>query len=194
MTVADALLSPTRTYAPVLADLLNNHRPEVLGLVHCTGGGQAKCLRFGSGVRFVKDELFDPPPVFRAIQEASGADDREMYRVFNMGHRMEVYCRPDFARTVVETAAAYGVDARVVGGTEPSPDGRNVLVLRAGGKSESFNATGLPLGVLPDAPVSPVCVPPPVGPHESIRGPKAGAPSCSQAGILPVENRYLAPP
>src|SRR5207237_10361869 len=92
MTVGDALLSPTRTYAPIVKTILDGHRAEIGGIVHCTGGGQTKCLRFGRGVHYVKSDPFPIPPVFRAILETGAVPAPEMYQVFNMGHRMEIYC------------------------------------------------------------------------------------------------------
>ncbi len=130
-TVGQALLSPTRTFAPVIAELLRQMRGNVAGLVHCSGGAQTKCLRFGKSVRFVKDNLFPTPPVFEAIRKASKTSWEEMYRVYNMGHRMEIYVAPKLAQDVVDLAAAFGVKAQVIGHTERSQDakGRNHLSL-----------------------------------------------------------------
>jgi phosphoribosylformylglycinamidine cyclo-ligase len=140
LTIGQALLSPTRTYAPVIARLLRDDRAAIAGLVHCSGGGQTKCLRFGRGVHFVKDNLFPPPPIFGAIQKSSGADSREMHRVFNMGHRMEVYCLPEHIGAVIAAAASFGVEPRVVGRIEASrrPDGANHLTIRAGAESLEY--------------------------------------------------------
>lgn len=134
MTVGRALLSPTRTYAPVVRRLLRELRPDINALVHCSGGGQTKCLHFSIGVHVVKDTPFDPPPVFRAIQETSGTTWKEMYRVFNMGHRLEVYCKPDAVGEVVSIAAGFGIEAHQVGHTEKSarPDRRGHLSIRHG--------------------------------------------------------------
>ena len=97
LSVGEALLSPTRTYAPVIKKLLSEYRPSIKGMVHCSGGGQTKCLRFGTNVHFVKDSLLPIPPIFKAIQKASQTSDEEMYRVYNMGHRLEIYCVPEIA-------------------------------------------------------------------------------------------------
>jgi phosphoribosylformylglycinamidine cyclo-ligase len=134
MTVGQALLSPTRTYAPVVARLLRENRRAVMGLVHCSGGGQTKCLRFGRGVHFRKDNLFPPPTIFRAIQKASGTTAHEMHRVYNMGHRLEVFCPPAAASEVIASALDFGIEARIVGRTEPSrrPGGVNHVTLMAG--------------------------------------------------------------
>ena len=116
VTAGTLLLSPTRTFAPVVRELLENRFDQVHGLVHCSGGGQTKCLKYLPGpMHVVKDGLFETPAVFRMIAEASGASDREMYQVFNMGCRMEVYTPPEHAAAVVDTALRWGVDARVVG-------------------------------------------------------------------------------
>lgn len=144
MTVGEALLSPTRTYAPVIARLLKENRKAVAGLVHCSGGGQTKCLRFGRGLHFIKDNLFTPPPIFQAIQKASGTDAHEMHRVFNMGHRMEVYCRPEDVAWVIATAASFGIAAQRVGyvGTSPRKDGSNQVTIQTGGKTLDYSLSG----------------------------------------------------
>ena len=96
-------MSPTKTYAPVIKNLLENNFDKIHGLIHCSGGGQTKCLKYiPENVRVVKDHLFEVPEIFKKIQEASGADDREMYQVFNMGCRMEIYTDEDFAETIIE--------------------------------------------------------------------------------------------
>lgn len=115
------ILSPTRTYAPVIREILVNHFDAVHGLIHCSGGGQTKCLKYLPGpMRVVKDNLFEIPPVFRLIQEASGADNREMLQVFNMGCRMEIYTSESAASTMIEIAQRYGVEARIIGRVEAS--------------------------------------------------------------------------
>jgi phosphoribosylformylglycinamidine cyclo-ligase len=134
LTVGQALLSPTRTYLPVVKVLLAEMRSAISGLVHCSGGGQTKCLRFGSGVKHVKDNLFPIPSLFREIQLASGTTDREMHRVYNLGHRFEVFCEPKAADDVMAVANGFGIEAKVVGHTEPTEceDGANQLVIRRG--------------------------------------------------------------
>lgn len=137
VTVVDAVLSPTRTYAPIIREILSNRRGAVHGMIHCTGGGQAKCKNFGRGLHYIKDNLFDVPPLFAAIHENSDISDAEMYQVFNMGHRMELYCSENDAAYMIETAQKYGVDARIVGRTEASSDGKNhVTVISGGAKYE----------------------------------------------------------
>lgn len=113
------VLSPTRTYAPVVRKLLDMMRPAIHGMVHCTGGAQTKVLHFvGDDCRVVKDNMFPVPPLFKAIQQESGTDWQEMYKVFNMGHRMEIYVSPEDADRVIEVAKSFQIDARVVGHIE----------------------------------------------------------------------------
>ena len=116
------VLSPTRTYAPVIKRLLDKLRPEIHGMVHCTGGAQTKVLHFVSDIcRVVKDNMFPVPPLFRAIHECSGTDWKEMYQVFNMGHRMEIYVRREVADKVIEISKSFNIDAQVVGHIEEGP-------------------------------------------------------------------------
>ncbi|MGB0370763.1 MAG: AIR synthase-related protein [Opitutales bacterium] len=127
LSVGQALLSPTRTYAPIVSKLLQDNREAIKGMVHCSGGGQTKCLRFGNGVHYLKDNLFPTPPLFSAIQKASGTSDQEMYQVYNMGHRLEIYCPESAAKGIIETAQSFGVDAQIIGKTVASgrTDGSN---------------------------------------------------------------------
>ena len=129
MTVGEGLLSPTRSYAPVISALLANHPGAVRGLVHCSGGGQTKCLHFGRGVHYIKDTLMPIPPIFRAIQRASGTGWKEMYRVYNMGHRMEVYCPPRQVRHVIACAESFGIRAAQIGHTEESTSGNRLTLM-----------------------------------------------------------------
>ena len=116
------VLSPTRTYAPVIKRLLDELRPEIHGMVHCTGGAQTKVLHFvGENCRVVKDNMFPVPPLFRAIHDCSGTDWREMYQVFNMGHRMEIYVRPEVAEQVIAISRSFNIDAQVIGHIEEGP-------------------------------------------------------------------------
>ncbi|MBR2195121.1 MAG: phosphoribosylformylglycinamidine cyclo-ligase [Salinivirgaceae bacterium] len=114
------VLSPTRTYAPVVKRLLDEMRPAIHGMVHCSGGAQTKVLHFVDGVHVVKDNLFPVPPLFRTIKEQSGTDWREMYKVFNMGHRLEVYLDKADAQKVIEISKSFGIDAQIIGRIEPS--------------------------------------------------------------------------
>jgi phosphoribosylformylglycinamidine cyclo-ligase len=113
------VLSPTRTYAPILKEILENHFDDVHGLIHCSGGGQTKCLKYlPSPLRVVKNNLFDIPPVFNLIQEVSKSDNREMLQVFNMGCRMEIYTTPEKANQMIEISQKFGVDAKIIGFVE----------------------------------------------------------------------------
>lgn len=119
LTIGQLLLSPTRTYAPVLKPLLQNHFDKIHGLIHCSGGGQTKCLKYLPGnMRVVKDNLFAPPPVFNIIQQNSGAANKEMYEVFNMGCRLEIYCAAEDATTMIAAAQALNIDAQIIGRVE----------------------------------------------------------------------------
>ena len=117
------VLSPTRTYAPFVKKMLDSvDRSEIHGMVHCTGGAQTKVLHFvGENCRVVKDNMFPVPPLFRAIHEQSGTDWSEMYKVFNMGHRLEVYVRPETAQQIIDIARSFHIDAQVVGHIEEGP-------------------------------------------------------------------------
>ncbi|MBR4811302.1 MAG: phosphoribosylformylglycinamidine cyclo-ligase, partial [Bacteroidaceae bacterium] len=114
------VLSPTRTYAPVVKKLLDALRPQIHGMVHCSGGAQTKILHFVENVHVVKDNLFPIPPLFRTIQEQSGTEWKEMYKVFNCGHRFEVYLPKEYAQQVIEISKSFGIDAQIIGRIEPS--------------------------------------------------------------------------
>ncbi len=121
-SVGRLVLSPTRTYAPVVRRLLDELRPRIHGMVHCTGGAQTKVLHFvGENCRVIKDNMFPVPPLFRIIAEESGADWSEMYKVFNCGHRLEVYVRPEDADAVIAISKSFNIDAQVVGRIEEGP-------------------------------------------------------------------------
>ena len=118
---ASLLLSPTRTYAPVIKKILEKSFEHIFGMVHCSGGGQTKCLKYLPGnMRIVKDNLFDPPQIFSMIQQSSGAGDGEMYQVFNMGSRMEIYVDELNTQEIIDTALSFDIDARVIGRVEKS--------------------------------------------------------------------------
>ncbi|HTL52251.1 MAG TPA: AIR synthase-related protein, partial [Planctomycetota bacterium] len=139
LTIGQALLSPTRSYAPILKPLLDHHFDRIAGLIHCSGGGQTKCLRFGQKAHFVKDALMPVPPMFACIQETTKTPWREMFQVFNMGHRMEVYCQEAFAATVIATAKKFNVAAQVIGHTEKSKHGgKNHLTIGYGGQAHEY--------------------------------------------------------
>lgn len=131
--IGHLLLSPTRTYAPVLRQLLTEKFDDIHGLIHCSGGGQTKCMKYLPGnFRVIKDNLFEPPVIFKLIREASGSDSREMYQVFNMGHRLEVFTSAAAAEEMLRIAGSFGIDARIVGRVEAAAE--KSLVLRTSGE------------------------------------------------------------
>jgi len=131
--IGKLLLSPTRTFAPVMKILLENHFDAINGLIHCSGGGQTKCLKYvPDNVRVIKDNLFEPPPIFELIQAASKSDDREMYQVFNMGTRLEIYTNGKDAENIISVAKSFGIGARVVGRVEEN--GKKELLISVNGK------------------------------------------------------------
>lgn len=118
MTMGQLVLSPTRTYAPVIAEVLRQARKGIKGMVHCSGGGQTKVLHFVEDVHIIKDNLFETPILFKTIQEQSGTPWQEMYKVFNMGHRMELYVAPEAAEEIMAISESFGIPARIVGRVE----------------------------------------------------------------------------
>ncbi len=131
MNIGQLLLSPTRTYAPVLKPLLDNYFDKIHGLIHCSGGGQTKCMKYLPGnFKIVKDNLFAVPPVFQLIKENSGSSWREMYEVFNMGCRLEIYCTPGDAQIMVDAAKFFSIDAQVIGRVEESDKKELVIQLK----------------------------------------------------------------
>ena len=123
------VLSPTRTYAPVIKKLLDQMRPLIHGMVHCSGGAQTKVMHFVENLKIIKNNLFPVPPLFKIIQEQSGTDWQEMYKVFNMGHRMEIYIAPQHAQNVIDITRSFGIDAQVVGYVEAS--NKNELIIES---------------------------------------------------------------
>ncbi|MDF1559659.1 MAG: AIR synthase-related protein [Bacteroidales bacterium] len=132
LDVGRLVLSPTRTYAPVIRKVLEVMRPAIHGMVHCSGGGQTKILHFIDRLHVVKDNLFPLPPLFRMIQESSVTPWAEMYRVFNMGHRMELYVDGKEAAAIIEIASGFGLEARVIGRCEAAPSRRLTVVSEFG--------------------------------------------------------------
>jgi len=131
--IGKLILSPTRTFAPVIREILENHFDAVNGMIHCSGGGQTKCLKYiPENVRVVKENLFEPPVIFKLIQQASNATDREMYQVFNMGTRMEIYTNEKDADKIISVAKSFGVDAGVIGRVEASEKQELVIKLKSG--------------------------------------------------------------
>ena len=121
------VLSPTRTYAPVIKKILDHHRSEIHGMVHCSGGAQTKVLHFVDNVHVVKNNLFPVPPLFKLIQEESSTDWKEMYKVFNMGHRMEIYVSPERAEAIIAISNSFGIAAQIVGHVEAF-DGKKLTI------------------------------------------------------------------
>ena len=123
------VLSPTRTYAPIIKKVLDAHRSHIHGMVHCTGGAQTKVLHFVSdNCKVVKDNMFPVPPLFKVIQESSGTDWKEMYKVFNMGHRMEIYVAPEHAQEIINISKNFNVDAQIIGHIE---EGARALTIQS---------------------------------------------------------------
>ena len=128
LTIGKLLLSPTRTYAPLLKALLDSHFDAINGIIHCSGGGQTKCMKYlPKPLKIVKDNLFEIPPIFKLIQENSGADYREMYQVFNMGHRLEVFTNETAAKEMIAIANQFNIEAKIVGRVYPSDKKELVL-------------------------------------------------------------------
>ncbi|NOY50256.1 MAG: phosphoribosylformylglycinamidine cyclo-ligase [Chlorobi bacterium] len=114
------VLAPTRTYAPIIKAILQKYRKQINGIVHCSGGAQTKVLHFVENLHIIKDNLFETPPLFKLIQQQSGTDWKEMYKVFNMGHRMELYVPQYIATDIIDISRTYGVDAKIIGRVEES--------------------------------------------------------------------------
>lgn len=130
------ILSPTRTFLPVLNAIFTKYRKKINGIIHCTGGGQTKVLKFAENVHIIKDQLFELPPLFQLIQESSGTDWREMYQVFNMGHRMELYVPKRYAGRIIAVAESFGIEARIIGRVEAGNNATQVTVRGAHGEFE----------------------------------------------------------
>jgi phosphoribosylformylglycinamidine cyclo-ligase len=121
------VLSPTRTYAPIIKKILETHRSHIHGMVHCSGGAQTKVLHFVEDVHVIKDNMFPIPPLFKLIQRESSTDWQEMYKVFNMGHRMEIYLKEEFAEEIIAISKSFGVDAKIIGRVE-SYNGKKLTI------------------------------------------------------------------
>ncbi len=116
--VGKLVLSPTRTYAPVIKEILGKFRSQISGMIHCSGGAQTKVLHFVDDVHVIKDNMFPVPQLFRIIHEQSGTDWKEMYKVFNMGHRFEIYTKPEFANEIIAISKSFNIDAQIIGKVE----------------------------------------------------------------------------
>ncbi|MEI7472228.1 MAG: AIR synthase related protein [Chitinophagaceae bacterium] len=133
-TIGNLLLSPTRTYAPVLKQLLEQHFDKIHGLIHCSGGGQTKCMKYLPGnFKIIKDNLFSPPEIFNIIQQNSGSSNKEMYEVFNMGCRLEIYCDAENAEVMIDTAQSFGIAAQIIGRVEAAP--KKELLIQIGSET-----------------------------------------------------------
>ncbi len=127
LTAGKLVLSPTRTYAPIIKKVLDEFRSVINGMVHCSGGAQTKVMHFVDEVHVIKDNFFSIPPLFKMIQSESGTEWKEMYKVFNMGHRMEVYLPEEYAQGVIQFSKSFGVDAQIIGKVEASKKNRLTL-------------------------------------------------------------------
>lgn len=134
VTAGKLVLSPTRTYAPIVKEVLANYRPVIHGMVHCSGGAQTKVMNFVDSLMVVKDNLFPIPPLFRIIQKESNTPWQEMYKVFNMGHRFEIYVFPEYADDIINIAREFGVDARIVGSCHKRDKGNKLIIKSEAGE------------------------------------------------------------
>lgn len=131
INIGKLILSPTRTYAPLMKALLDNYFDEIDGVIHCSGGGQTKCMKYlPAPLKVVKNNLFEAPPVFKLIQANSGADDKEMYQVFNMGHRLEIFTNEKAAEKMIEIASSFKIEAKIVGHVEAAPEKKLQLTVK----------------------------------------------------------------
>ncbi len=124
LNAGQLVLSPTRTYAPVIKRVLDELRPHIHGMVHCSGGAQTKVMHFVENKHVVKDNLFPIPPLFRLIHDESGTDWKEMYKVFNMGHRMEIYVNEAYAQTIIDISKSFNIQAQIIGHVEDAPSNK----------------------------------------------------------------------
>ena len=132
INIGKLVLSPTRTYAPIIKDILSKYRNKINGMVHCSGGAQTKILHFIDNLHIIKDNMFDIPPLFKMIQKESSTDWKEMYKVFNMGHRMEIYVNEDIASDIINISKSYNVDAQIIGRVEYSDEKKLSIMSKHG--------------------------------------------------------------
>ena len=132
INIGKLVLSPTRTYAPIIKDILSKYRKKINGMVHCSGGAQTKILHFIDNLHIIKDNMFDTPPLFKMIQKESSTDWKEMYKVFNMGHRMEIYVNEDIASEIINISKSYNVDAQIIGRVEYSDEKKLSIMSKHG--------------------------------------------------------------
>lgn len=140
LSISESLLSPTRTYAPIMKEVLTHYKDEISGVLHCSGGGQTKCLNFGSSIRYIKDSFPDFPPIFKLIQKEGSIPDTEMWQIFNNGIRLEIICDESVAENIVDTARKYNVDAYVIGRTEVASSDTNELIISHRGEESRYSA------------------------------------------------------
>lgn len=133
-TIGDALSSPTRTYAPILSKIYEEHFNYIHGVIHLTGGAHGKVLRFIKNLRIIKDQLFEAPPIFKLINEAAQIEDKEMYRVFNMGQRMEIYCDQSVSQNIIDISQSFGVNAKIIGHVEDSKSLNSEVLIKNSSK------------------------------------------------------------
>ncbi|MHB1453560.1 MAG: AIR synthase-related protein [Saccharofermentanales bacterium] len=139
LTAGEAILSPTRTYLPIMHKLYETvDREDIHGIIHCTGGGQVKCKDFGSNLIYVKDSLFRRPAIFEAIQNSGEIPETEMYQIFNMGHRMEFYCSPESAGDIISCAASFDIDAKIIGYVERGTGSGNRVIIKDRGAEHTY--------------------------------------------------------
>ncbi|TFF90541.1 MAG: phosphoribosylformylglycinamidine cyclo-ligase [Promethearchaeota archaeon] len=131
LTIGEALLSPTRTYTPVIKEILIKNQGKIHGIIHNTGGGQTKVLNFGRGIRYIKNDLFYIPEIFTIIQKSSNTSWREMFQVFNMGHRMELMCDEEIAHKIIDIAKGFDIDAKIIGYCETSKNNKNEIEINS---------------------------------------------------------------
>ena len=140
LTVGRALLSPTRTFMPILVEALRNHRSKIHGIIHNTGGGQVKNLNYGRGIVYIKNNLFSLPKIFEVIQNSSETPWEDMYSVFNMGHRMELYCEEVVAKEIIKIAKQFKIESKIIGHCEKSPNkDKNVVNINSEFGSFKYN-------------------------------------------------------
>ena len=139
MTIGEALLSPTRTYSPILKVILPKYRRDISAIFHNSGGGQTKCLGFGDNIRYIKDNLFPLPPIFEFIKQKSQLTQHEMFRVFNMGHRLEIVCNHQISSEIIDVASQFGVEARIIGKTEFQNGATSLVISTSEGEIEYNN-------------------------------------------------------
>ncbi len=137
VNIGKLVLSPTRTYAPIVKEILKDFRNHIHGMMHCSGGGQTKILHFINDLHIVKDNLFDVPPLFQLIQEQSGTDWKEMYKVFNMGHRLEIYLKEEYAQSIIDISKSFNIDAQIIGRVEKGTGKQ--LTIKSGKGTFSYN-------------------------------------------------------